>query len=294
MQLSEERADLHHSEFWPLINPRIHSFAGRSAIVCPELRTKWHSFLSCCCRMKKLGRQHLLQVRCLPRVAPSTCLLQATSECCILFLLAVAEDLQSETACRCVQAAYYLTSMDRLPEAASVMQHMLLRPSADAAESAENMQQDYLQAYLLLACPTPCWAEARALVGRHSGHTHKRWAKKWADMAAYIDQAQTSHCSNAEGDSTASPREDFLTVDSSNAANGRLLVLSNPSQGAVLQVALHRINVEMLFSNSPFASDGQGVGSTLFVQPHLSQEVPVSVDGATEIVLADTLPGEPP
>ena len=63
MQLQEEDAGLHHTEFWPLVNPRTHVFAGGTAMVCAELKQHWTAFLQFCCRLKELGSEHMLQVR---------------------------------------------------------------------------------------------------------------------------------------------------------------------------------------------------------------------------------------
>ena len=55
-------------EFRPLVNPRTHKLAGRTALPCPQLKDSWRQFLTYCCRKPSLSCDDLLEVRTPPHL----------------------------------------------------------------------------------------------------------------------------------------------------------------------------------------------------------------------------------
>lgn len=63
MQLDRADDGMRVTEFRPLVNPRTHKLAGRTALPCPQLEQAWRQFLTFCCRKAALSSDDLLEVR---------------------------------------------------------------------------------------------------------------------------------------------------------------------------------------------------------------------------------------
>jgi hypothetical protein len=182
--------------------------------------------------------------------------------------------------------------MDRLPEATQLMVRLesLAIGGKLKRRMDTSMQQDYLAAFLLLSQPAPDLERAQVILARHSNHKHPVWAEKWACMAAYVQKVLSK--GQSLGKEAATPyQEDFLTLDTSQISSGKILVLTNPAKSRQVQVGLHKIDVEMVFSNDPFSSGMQGIASATFVQPALSKDIPLATGGSTELHLSTLFPG---
>jgi hypothetical protein len=88
-------------------------------------------------------------------------------------------------------------------------------------------------------------------------------------------------------------RSEYLVVDDSELAEGRLSITTNPAATSVLQLAAVAIDVEMLFSSKPFAASG-GDRAGSFVQPSAVQHLTTQAESQRHLkVFPGTCPAPP-
>mmetsp|Transcript_17791 Transcript_17791/g.53615 ORF Transcript_17791/g.53615 Transcript_17791/m.53615 type:complete len:2186 (+) Transcript_17791:298-6855(+) len=247
-----------YTEYWPLVNRRAHALGDRAPIEDSGLRGAWAAFLTTAVRRPSLGPVQALK------------------------------------------AVVLLLAQDRVDEAEKLFGR--LKAQATTAAGLPAMQMDYLEAWLAISQPVgranP--GRAAALAARHPALADRHWADRWSELRDTL----------AELGQTLPTGEERQQTSGDDDADASLSIEAGPSAGQVtlthhgqpgkrrkVSLAAYEIDVELLFSSSPFgnlATSGANPGAAsrfAFVKPRASAEVELegSIE-ATTVTLADILP----
>ncbi|MFT6107138.1 MAG: hypothetical protein ACJA2W_000041 [Planctomycetota bacterium] len=181
-----------------------------------------------------------------------------------------------------VELAYYLLLQDRIGEALDCY------ASIDAEGLRTRVQYDYMTAYM--AFYREDVAAARSVAEGYRDYPVDLWRSRFRDVLAQADEI--------EGSPGAGPGPDLKGREQSQGAlaGAEPLLAVEVDGGKVLvsvesidevEIRYHRMDVEFLFSNSPFVRGGQGAFGV--IRPSRIDRLPVAKDQAT---MAIPLPDE--
>lgn len=161
-------------------------------------------------------------------------------------------------------ATYYLLLQDRVDEALKFFGRL------DPEDGAMQLQYDYLSAYM--AFFTGDHARARALAGQYADLPVDRWRNLFAQVAAHLDEAEgaatvlTDEQDREQRMARLAATEPALDFE----VEGQRIILRYRNVDRV-QVRLHLVDIEMLFSRRPFM---RGAAEPLSaIRPHETLEV---------------------
>ena len=159
---------------------------------------------------------------------------------------------------------YYLLLQDRIDEA----QAAFARVSVDRV--ATRMQYDYCAAYLAMFDDEP--DRARAIADRYADHPVDRWRNTFTAVRQHLDEAQGKAPKVVDGADPAQNQGQLAATEPGFevALDGKGVAVTWQNLPAVT-VNYYLMDVELLFSRSPFAQ--QGGGQFAFTKPNSSQEV---------------------
>lgn len=133
--------------------------------------------------------------------------------------------------------SYYLLLQDRVHEAAEVFQ----RIKKDESPFFPQLQYDYLQCYLDMITGYPNFVMARELSAKYKDYPVLTWKKLFSEVYELLNK-------HDEADYFEPPK---TVYDIRVVENGDHLKVSLP-EGSRVQLHFHAVNVELLFSQSPF------------------------------------------
>jgi hypothetical protein len=179
-----------------------------------------------------------------------------------------------------MSVTYYLLLQDRIGEALASFARI------DPRGLPTSLQYDYMQAYLDFF--TDEHALARGIAERYLDHPVKRWRALFQDVVNQLDEAE------GEDVATSDP-EDRTQQQTELAASEPSLDLSVEARNVNVEyrhlesceVSYYRMDIEFLFSTSPFVQ--QGSGSFAYVEPN-RRDVVALPPGGTDLTFA--LPSE--
>ncbi len=159
---------------------------------------------------------------------------------------------------------YYLLLQDRVEEALETFARV------DRAKMAAQMQYDYCAAYLKFFTDEP--EQARAIAARYADHPVDRWRNTFAGISAQLDEAMGKSVSPIDAENrdqqqaqlaATEPNFDF-TVEARK-------IRINYQNLAAVKVSFYEVDVELLFSRSPFVQ--QFGGNFASIKPNRFMEV---------------------
>ncbi len=137
-------------------------------------------------------------------------------------------------------ATYYLLLQDRLAEALAIFARL------DAAKPVEQVQYDYLRAYLAFAQGQP--AEAAKITAAYAAYPVPRWQKRFAEVNAQAAEIAGGQAQREKPDLAAGE----AALELVEAQGGLVVDYQNL---ATLTVNLYPLDLELLFSRQPFLRD---------------------------------------
>lgn len=137
-----------------------------------------------------------------------------------------------------------------------------------------RMQYDYCAAYLAMFGPSP--QTARSLAAKYADYPVDRWRHAFAEIVNHLDEAEGKAMQIANADDRnqkqgqmAATEPTFEVIIENQAAQLRWQNLKSA------RVNYYLMDVEVLFSRSPFAQDFGGQFST--IRPNATLEIPLPV-----------------
>ena len=158
-----------------------------------------------------------------------------------------------------MSVAYYFMLQDRVESA------LLAFSRVDPAKLASRLQYDYFHAYLDFYRED--FESARAIATRHQNHPVTRWSALFKNVLSQLDEAEgKATAGQGELDATArqaalaskAPAIDFLV-------EARRITIQHENVTSA-EIALYEMDVEFLFSSSPFVDKDRG--SFAYVVPN--------------------------
>jgi len=243
---------MEHLEYAPLVNARAHALGGTNKeIMNADLKTHFHKTIRYLCWVDVQGRHALT-------------------------------------------ASYFLLTLDRLPEAATMLER------AHTADEHAAMQRAYIAAYMAYGEGRD--AEAKQHAEAFVNHPVLRWRRRFEDVMRHIEEAQEPVAQAGEVESFSSkPTE----VDASDLQE-RQRRLERQGQGTPtldfsvdgqkiriqyerlekVTVSYYKMDLELLFSRSPFLAGSQTSSLTQFssIKPNVLQEVSLPGEGSSHEV----------
>jgi len=137
--------------------------------------------------------------------------------------------------------SYYLLLQDRVQEAAKVF----ARVQKSEQPGFPQLQYDYMACYLDMYTGYPNFAIARELSAKHKDHSVITWRKLFKEVYELL----TAH------DSESYTEEPTREHDIKVVNRGDHLTVSLPERSRV-ELNFHAVNLELLFSQSPFLEVG--------------------------------------
>jgi len=174
-------------------------------------------------------------------------------------------------------AVVYLLLQDRVADAAR--QFATVRREA----TATPLQYDYADA--ILALRSGDTDRARAIALRHVGFPVERWRRRFELVVAHVDEAAGRGDAPVLDPLDREQRQGRLAATApalEMRIDGRDLVLDHANL-ARATVALHEMDLEVLFSRNPFA--GTIAGQFGSVRPNRTLEVALDAGGTTRVAL---------
>jgi len=158
-----------------------------------------------------------------------------------------------------LQATYYLVLQDRVAEA--LEQYALI----DRSSIAAKLQYDYLTAYLDFFSERP--TVARGIAERYLDHPVPRWRERFEQIVAQLDEAEGRATGIVDEDDTSERNTQLAASEPALelAVEGRRVRLTHANLARV-EVGYYPMDVEVLFSSSPFVQGG-GAGAFSYVEP---------------------------
>jgi hypothetical protein len=180
-------------------------------------------------------------------------------------------------------AAHYLLCLDRIDDALAVLDRV--RPE----ELATRLQYDYLAAWA--ACARGDLAAARRLAAPWVDHPVDRWRHRFAALAAMLDEAGGGAAAGAIDADSRGQRMDEL------AARQPALELAAEKDAVLLQhhnltgcqLRFYRVDIELLFSRSPFVQGD--IERFSWIEPGAIVDVPLAGDGRTSVPIPAAMRG---
>ncbi len=166
---------------------------------------------------------------------------------------------------------YYLLLQDRVEEALASFARV------DRAELPWDLQYDYMRAYLDFFSEEH--ALARGIAERYRDYPVKRWRGMFREVLSQLDEAQGAAPEGGDPDDrtqrqtalAASEPALELTVEARRVTVGYQNLKS-------CEVSYYEMDIEFLFSTSPFVQ--QGSGSFSYVRPNRTDRVPLPAEGS--------------
>ncbi|MBP7866141.1 MAG: hypothetical protein KA419_09345 [Acidobacteria bacterium] len=180
-----------------------------------------------------------------------------------------------------LEAAYYLLLQDRIPEGRDLF------AKVDAGKLATRLQYDYCAAWLAFFTDTP--ATARALAQGYKSHPVKRWAERFGDVLAQLDEMEGRAGAAAPDRNDRNRRQEALASTEPSLelkVEGRKIVLEHRNVPEI-RLGFHPTDAEVLFSRDPFG--GATAGQAAVVRAKETRVVKPA-PGATRTVV-DLPPG---
>mmetsp|Transcript_37747 Transcript_37747/g.79870 ORF Transcript_37747/g.79870 Transcript_37747/m.79870 type:complete len:842 (-) Transcript_37747:138-2663(-) len=237
---------LAHLEYYPLINKRAHrlSEAGTSPpILNFQLRETYHNFLRAMAR--QVGKHFV--------------------------------DNEEK-----LRLSYYLLCQDRVVEAKKVFDAAMKDYKPGEGAQKTRMQRDYMAAYFDFFDPTSSLDVARKVAKEWSQCGHLKWRERFADLITALKEvdaggaaAQSSSASSAAPASQAiGDVGESLHVDLDESSSPGLKIRSTGLKG--ITVKLYTVDLEMLFSRTPFIEPESLRSEFSFVKPVFQTDLPGS------------------
>ena len=159
---------------------------------------------------------------------------------------------------------HYMLLQDRVEEGLAMLKQV------DRAKLAEGMQYDYFQAYASFY--TEDMAPARKLAAAYKDYPVDRWRKLFAGVAAQLDEidgktaavADDRDRTQTQGQLAASEPGMEFTVEAGK-------VTLNYQNIENIRVNFYLMDVELLFSKSPFVQQG-GATTFAYIQPNATAD----------------------
>lgn len=159
---------------------------------------------------------------------------------------------------------YYMLLQDRVEEALAMLKQV------DRAKLAEGMQYDYFQVYASFY--TEDLAPARKLAAAYKDYPVDRWRKLFAGVAAQLDEIDGKAAAvvderdrtQTQGQLAASEPAMEFTVQGGK-------VTLNYQNIESIRVNFYLMDVELLFSKSPFVQQG-GATTFAYIQPNATAD----------------------
>ncbi len=171
---------------------------------------------------------------------------------------------------------HYLLLQERIGEA---LEHFAL---IDPAGIEARLQYDYLAAYLAFYSPEP--GAARAIAAQYAEHTVPRWRARFGAVLAQLDEAEGRGPAGASDPESRDERQGALAAATAVlelAVEARRVTLSYSNLGQA-EIRYRPMNIELLFSTSPFLQAGSGAFAA--VQPHRVDRVELPADRDTLVL----------
>lgn len=171
---------------------------------------------------------------------------------------------------------HYLLLQERIGEA---LEHFAL---IDPARIEARLQYDYLTAYLAFYSPEP--GSARAIAAAHAEHPVPRWRARFGAVLAQLDEAEGRTPAGAGDPESRDERQGALAAAVpvlELAVEARRVTLSYANLGQA-EIRYRPMNIELLFSTSPFLQGGSGAFAA--VQPHRVDRVELPKDRDTLVL----------
>ena len=175
----------------------------------------------------------------------------------------------------------YLLLQDRIAEA---LEHFgrVRREGTQA-----KLQYDYMRAYLDFF--TGDLDRARAIAERHKDHPVERWRLLFGDVLAQLDEA-AGKAAGVDDVDDRDRRQDGLAAREPKlelrVLDGRVEISHESVESC--QVSMWMMDVEFLFSSSPFVQEG--AGALAYVKPNSSTRIDLSAtEGKTSFELPELL-----
>lgn len=171
-----------------------------------------------------------------------------------------------------MELSYYLLLQDRTGEALAAFDRI------DRGRIPTQVQYDYMSAYMAFFRGEV--AEARSLAESYADHPVERWRSRFQNVLAQADEIE------GRGPGDVVDEDDRNQTQGARAGNEPVLGVSIEDGRVVvdyerigeIEVRYHRMDIEFLFSNSPFVRGDEGAFG--LVQPNLSERIALGADGA--------------
>ncbi len=174
-----------------------------------------------------------------------------------------------------MRAAYYLLLQDRIEEALA----MFARVSRDAIDM--KLQFDAMTAYLDFFSDEP--SAAREIAARYADHPVEAWRDTFRAMRDQLAEIDGNRTGGASGEAEAGETERLASTEPTLSLaidSGRIEI--GHRNLAQCEVRYYPMDVELLFSVSPFVRRDEGAFS--FLKPRSSQSVTLPADATAVTV----------
>jgi hypothetical protein len=169
---------------------------------------------------------------------------------------------------------YYLLLQDRIEESLTLFKQV------DKSKLAEQLQYDYFMAYLKVFEADP--AAAKQIAQKHAAHPFDRWRNAFASILQQVDEMEGGAAKVIDDKNREQMQAELAAKEPSLdfAVESKQVKLQYQNVGEVT-INYYLMDLELLFSNSPFAQ--QGAGHFSFVRPNLTKKLKLEkVSGALE------------
>jgi hypothetical protein len=160
-----------------------------------------------------------------------------------------------------MSVTYYLLLQDRIEEALASFARV------DGARLPARIQYDYMHAYLDFF--TDDHVVARGIAERYREHPVQRWRARFQDVLNQLDEAQGAAVAVSDSEDRDQRQTELAASEPALAlaVEARRVTLGYQNLEQV-EVSYYEMDVEFLFSTSPFVQ--QGSGSFAYIRPNRS------------------------
>jgi hypothetical protein len=146
----------------------------------------------------------------------------------------------------CLEVSYYLLLQDRIEDGQKFFARV------DASKVTTRIQVDYMQAYLDLY--TTDHKLARGIASKYKDHPVDRWRKRFQDVLSKLDEAEGAMAAVSDAESREQQQARLAATEPAfDFAVEQKRVTIEYQNLAECRVSYYLMDVELLFSRSPFA-----------------------------------------
>jgi len=172
-----------------------------------------------------------------------------------------------------LRISYYLLCQDRITEAAEQFK-AAGGESVEAADGGMKLQRDYMAAYLDLFDASGHFVTARRVAKEHAECSHAAWRDRFQALKQVLSEIDECLPTTSGDADSAGPA---LAPALASEIRGNSLMIQ--AEGvAYLSVRLYKVDLEMLFSRTPFLKEAKDQPEFSFVKPVFEGKIPAGTE----------------